>query len=226
MFIGHFAPALAAAAITPRAPKLATLFIAAQLVDWAFFLFAIVGVEAMRITPGMTAMNGMDLYHMPYTHSLLGSAVWSVVFGLIILAVYRDLVAGFLAALVVVSHWVLDFLVHAPDLTLAGGPPKLGLGLWNYPWIEMPLELGITIGAFIWYMRRTKGPVGPALILLAVLLLFQAFDWLAPPPQEAGLPLYLMALVSYAIAAGLAWWVADTRWHKRETGLAVRTMRR
>lgn len=226
MFIGHFAPALAAAAITPRAPKLATLFIAAQLVDWGFFILATVGLEAMRITPGMTEMNAMDLYHMPYTHSLLGSGVWAVVFGLIILAAYRDMVAGFLAAMVVLSHWALDFLVHTQDLTLAGTPPKFGLGLWNYPWIEMPLELGITVGAFIWYMRRTKGPIGPAIILMAVLLLFQAFDWFGPPPQEAGLPLYLMALVSYGIAAVLAWWVADTRWHKRETGLAVRTMRR
>ncbi|MGB7374735.1 hypothetical protein [Pontixanthobacter sp.] len=74
MFIGHWAPAFIAAAASKRSPKLGTLFIAAQLVDWGFFLFATVGLERMRIEPGITAMNPLDLYHMPYTHSLLGCA--------------------------------------------------------------------------------------------------------------------------------------------------------
>ena len=76
MFIGHYAPALVAAAY-PKAPRLGTLFVAAQLVDLAFFAFVIVGVENMRITPGITAMNAMDLYDMPYTHSLAGSFVFA-----------------------------------------------------------------------------------------------------------------------------------------------------
>lgn len=226
MFIGHFAPALAAAAVSSRAPKLHTLFIAAQLVDWAFFTFAIIGIERMRITPGITKMNPMDLYHMPYTHSLLGSAVWAVIFGLVMLVAYRQFVAAILGAAVVLSHWVLDLLVHRPDLTLAGGDEHLGMGLWNYPLIEMPLELIITIGAFVWFVRRTKGPIGPPLILMAVLLIFQTIDWFGPPPEAAGPMLYLTALTSYAVVTGLAWWVAKTRWHKREVGLAVPTMRR
>ena len=77
MFIGHWAPALAAAAVTERKPRLGTLFIAAQLVDWAFFALLLTGAEKMRVVPGITAMNPMDLYHMPFTHSLLGSAAWA-----------------------------------------------------------------------------------------------------------------------------------------------------
>ena len=100
MFIGHFAPAFAAAAVSPRAPKLGTLFIAAQLVDWAFFGFAIVGIEAMRIDPSATAMVPYDLYHMPYTHSLLGTGVWAVIFGLLVFAILREASAGILAACV------------------------------------------------------------------------------------------------------------------------------
>ena len=226
MFIGHFAPAFAAAAVSSRSPKLSTLFIGAQLVDWAFFTFAIFGVERMRITPGITTMNPMDLYHMPYTHSLLGSAVWAALFGLILLVAYRQMVAAILGAGVVISHWVLDWLTHRPDLTLAGGSDFLGLGLWNYPLIAMPLELLITFGAFIWFMRSTKGPVGPPLILMFVMLVFQAINWFGPPPEAAGLQLYLTGLFSFAVLTWFAWWVADTRWHKRETGLAVRTMRR
>src|SRR3546814_11338379 len=73
MFIGHFAPAFAAAAISPRAPRLGTLFIAGQLVDWGFFALAILGVEKMRIEPGATVRVPFDLFYMPYPHSLLGS---------------------------------------------------------------------------------------------------------------------------------------------------------
>ena len=226
MFIGHFAPAFAAAAVSSRAPKLPTLFVAAQLVDWAFFSFALVGIEKMRITPGITKMNGMDLYFMPYTHSLLGSAVWALVFGLLMLIVYRQFVAALLGAGVVMSHWLLDWLTHRPDMTLAGGTEGYGLGLWNMPWIEMPLEVGITLAAFVWFVRHTKGPVGPPMILISVLLLFQAIDWFGPAPAEAGAPLYLTALVSYAVVTAIAWWVSDTRWHKREVGLAVPSMRR
>ncbi len=226
MFIGHFAPAFAAAAVSSRAPKLSLLFIGAQLVDWAFFTFAIFGIERMRITPGITQMNPMDLYYMPYTHSLLGSAVWAVIFGLIMLVIYRQFVAAILGALVVMSHWLLDLLVHRPDLTLAGGSDFLGFGLWNHPLVAIPLELLITLGAFTWFIRRTKGPIGPPVILMAVLLIFQAIDWFAPPPLEAGPALYLTALASYGIATLLAWWVAETRWHNREVGLAVPTMRR
>lgn len=215
MFIGHFAPALAAAAISPRAPKLGTLFIAGQLVDWGFFVFASLGIEKMRIEPGATAMVPFDLYYMPYTHSLLGAAIWATLFGAIVLVWRRDALAGTLGALVVLSHWVLDFLTHRPDLTLAGGSKAYGLGLWNFPALAIPLELLITLGAFLWYIKRTRGPIGQPLVLLAVLLAMQAFNWFGPVPAEVGLALYLQALAAYAIATLLAYWVGTNRKHKR-----------
>src|SRR3546814_1809627 len=79
MFVGHFAPALVAAT-RPHAAGLGTLFVAAQIVDIGFAALLIPGIEAMRIAPGITAMNPMDLYHMPYTHSLLGAALWAALF--------------------------------------------------------------------------------------------------------------------------------------------------
>lgn len=221
MFIGHFAPALAAAAVSPRAPKLGTLFIAAQLVDWGFFVFALIGLEKMRVDPDATVMVPYDLYHMPYTHSLFGTAIWAVTFAGIILILRKDALAAFLAGLVVASHWVLDWLTHRPDLTIAGGEEAYGLGLWNYPYIAMPLELLITIGAFVFYIKRTRGPIGPPLVLLLVLLAFQAINWFGPPPTAAGPMLYIQALVAFAFATGFAWWVGDNRWHKRRGGLAA-----
>lgn len=226
MFIGHFAPAFVAGALTEESPRLGTLFIGAQLVDWAFMLLFMVGIERARIEPGITVMSPLDLYHMPYTHSLLGTAVFAGLFALIIGWSLRNAVAATWAGMVVMSHWFLDLLVHRPDLTLAGGDDRLGWGLWNQPWIAVPLELALTLGAFAWYIRATKGPLGPPLILIGTMLLFQAINWLAPQPTEYSVLLPLMALFGFGVITALAFWVGRTRWHKRQVGLAVPSMRR
>ena len=221
MFIGHFAPALLARGITEDAPKLGVLFIAAQLVDWAFFTFAIFGIEQLRIVPGITAMNPYDLVFMPYSHSLLATAGWALVFGVVVGVVLRNIVAAAWGAIVVLSHWLLDLLVHRPDLTIAGGEDKYGLGLWNTPHIEMPLEIGLVLLAYWFYISRTKGPVIPPLILLAAMLLFQAINWFGPQPETAGVGMYLSVFLSYGILTAMAFWVQSTRWHKNQRGLAV-----
>ena len=210
MFIGHFAPALAAAA-HPRAPKLATLFVAGQLIDWGFFALLLTGAEKMRVVPGITAMNPMDLYHMPYTHSLVGSAVWALGFAALVWLARRDLVSAGIAGAVVLSHWLLDLAVHRPDLTLAGSPPKLGLGLWNHPAIEMPLELALTFGAMWVFLSRTRGPALPAIVLAVVLLALQAVNWFGPVASEVTPGTSYLAFFAYGIATLSAWWLGKTR---------------
>lgn len=210
MFVGHYSAALAAAA-HPKAPKLGTLFVAAQLIDFGFFGLLLTGAERMRLVPGFTAMNPMDLYHMPWTHSLLGSLAWAAAFGAIVLLWQKSRPAATIAAAVVVSHWLLDLLVHAPDLTLWGSPPKLGLGLWNHPLVEMPLEIGLLLGGASLYARATRGASWPLAVLLVALLALQAFNWFGPPPEHVDLAFSLLAFVGYGIAAMLAWWVARGR---------------
>ncbi len=206
MFIGHWAPALVVAA-RPRAPGLATLFVAAQLVDWAFFGLLLLGAEHMRFSPGISVMNPMDLYHMPYTHSLLGSAVFAGLFGGAIWLASKDRVAALLGGGVVLSHWFLDLLVHVPDLTLAGSPPKLGLGLWNYPAIEMPLESAITFAA-LWFYARVRRPALARVVLLGgVLLLLQGVNWFGPVEPEVTANTSLLAMFAYGLATLAAWWM-------------------
>ncbi|WP_447929518.1 hypothetical protein [Sphingopyxis fribergensis] len=158
------------------------MFVAAQLVDIGFAALLVPEIEAMRIVPGITAMNPMDLYRMPYTHSLLGAVIWAMIFGALVWLGTRRKEAATGAALVVISHWFVDLLVHTPDLTLYGMPPKLGLGLWNHPLIAMPLEILLIGGAFLHYMRRTEAPGGNARlwILAGLLALAQAVDWFGP----------------------------------------------
>ena len=209
MFIGHWAPALVAATYKD-APSLPVLFIAAQLVDWAFFIFLTAGVEAMRITPGISVMNPLDLYHMPYTHSLLGSAAWAAGFGGLTYAIYRNRNAAIISALVVLSHWFLDLLVHVPDLTIAGRLPKLGFGLWNYPVIEMPLELLLTLGALWLYAFNAKPKTLPLLILTGIMLALQAINWFGPVESEVTTGTSLVAFVAFGSVTLASWWTAQS----------------
>lgn len=221
MFIGHFAPAFVAAAVYSRGPKLGTYFVAAQLVDWAFFALAMVGIEKMRIDPDATVMVPFDLYYMPYTHSLVGAAGWAIALAVVIALWHKDSLAGIFSGVVVASHWVLDWLTHRPDLTLAGGEKAYGLGLWNYPEIAMPLEIGITLAAFLFYVRRSRGPAAQPLILILVLLLLQAVNWFAPHPAEAGLFVYAQALFAFGLVTLLAVWVGENRYFTYRGGLAA-----
>jgi hypothetical protein len=218
MFIGHWAPALAAAAVSKRAPRLGMLFFAAQLVDWVFFTLLLTGTENMRIVPGITVMVPLDLYDMPITHSLVGSAASAAAFAFVIWLWRRDRAYALLAGAVVLSHWFLDRLVHRPDLTLAGSPPKLGFGLWNVPAIEIPLELGLTYGALWFYLSRTRGPALPPIVLGVVLLVLQAVQWFGPQPLEVTWGTSLLAFFGYGVATLAAWWLGTTRAHSRARG--------
>ena len=209
MFIGHWAPALAVAA-KRRSPGLGTLFIAAQLIDWAFFLFVLLGVEHMRLTPGISAMSPLDLYFMPYTHSLLGALVWGGGTTVVIWALSRDLAAALLTGAVVVSHWLLDLLVHVPDLTIAGSPPKLGLGLWNYPMIEMPLELGIIFGALWFYVRARQPAMRRVWALAGLLLALQLFNWFGPVEPAVTPGTSYLALLAYGLVTLAGWWMGKS----------------
>lgn len=210
MFIGHFAPALALASHR-KAPSLPVLFVGGQLIDWGFFTLLLLGIEKMRITPGITKMVPLDLYFMPYTHSLLASCLWAAAFGMLIALFSKNTVGALIGSAVVMSHWFLDLLVHAKDLTLLGSPPKLGFGLWNHPLIEIPLELILTFGALFYYARRTTGMKLPIMALACALLVFQAINWFGPVEPKVTAATSVLALFAYGVTALTAWWVGRGR---------------
>lgn len=215
MFIGHYAPAFLAAAVTPRAPRLGTLFVAAQFLDYGFFGLSLIGLEHARVAPGITRMVPLDLYDMPFTHSLAGAFGWALVAGLALIAWHGTIRVALVAGAVVLSHWLLDLLVHAPDLTLAGSPPRYGLGLWNHPAIAMPLELLLAFGAFAFYIARTRslGPVGrrEPVILAVLMLAVQAINWFGPPPQAFTAATAILALAVFTVLAYVASWTDRCR---------------
>lgn len=189
MFVGHYGPAFAVKA-TKHAPSLGAAFLAVQLVDVAWSIFVMTGIEYGRIEPGFMALSALRLDYMPWTHSLPGALVWSLL-GMI---VYRALDrrsgwgAAMLIGLCVFSHWVLDYLVHAPDLPLTFNGMKVGLGWWDIPALGMGAEAIVMFGGFFLYLGATKalglaGRIAPW-ALIALFCGLYAFDKLGPAPAD------------------------------------------
>ena len=207
MFVGHYSASLVARRVAPELPLWA-LLLAAQAVDVAWATFVLLGVEHVRIVPGHTATNPLDLYHMPYTHSLPAALAWSLGVAALGWAWARraaPAAAGRVAAVlgaVVFSHWLLDLVVHVPDLPLWDDGRKVGLGLWNHVVASTALELALLVGAALWLRAdraawRRAG--GRALgVFVGVLVVFHAANLFGPPPPSvaavgiAGLSVYLV----------------------------------
>src|SRR5712664_1855008 len=200
MFVGHYGVSLAAKR-GDRSIPLWILFLAVQLLDVFWSLFVLIGIEKVRIVPGITASNPLDLYYMPYTHSLLAAIAWSVVAFL----AYRFAVrsapprAAAIVGLAVFSHWVLDFLVHRPDLPLYDNTAKVGLGLWNLPAVALGLEALLLFGA-MWLYLRHKARRTAMLAFGVVMLGIQAYVFFGPPPAS-GKAAAATALIAYAVFA-------------------------
>ena len=157
MFVGHYGPALALKAIAPKAPVFA-LVAACQVMDYAWAGLILTGIEHGRIEPGHLEGSPLVLSHKPWSHSLLGaSGISAAVAGMVTLF-SRERSWLIFAALFAagVSHWFMDLIVHAPDLTLAGGPPYLGFGLWAYKWPSLALEAALAIGGLWLAVRATR----------------------------------------------------------------------
>jgi membrane-bound metal-dependent hydrolase YbcI (DUF457 family) len=155
MFLGHFAIGFAAKRYAPRA-SLGTLFLAAQFIDLLWPLLVLAGIERVRIAPGITVVTPLDFEHYPWSHSLLMVLVWGVLFAAVYFLIRRDRRASLVLGLAVVSHWVLDWLTHRPDLPLAPGAERVGLGLWNSFAGTVIVELGLfALGVYL-YARATR----------------------------------------------------------------------
>lgn len=209
MFIGHFAVGLAAKRVAPRAP-LPWLLLAPQLPDvlWPIFVYA--GVERMRIVPGITAASPLSLDYMPYSHSLVAVIGWSALLGLAWWAVMRDRRTAIVLALCSLSHWVCDWIAHAPDMPiLRGDGPRYGLGVWNSSTGTLLVEGGMfAIGVAI-YTRATRAKDAIGAIGWWSLAGFLAFAFVTalygpPPPDERTM---LMAAFGVFTLIPIAWWI-------------------
>ena len=186
MFIGHYALGLAAKRIAPRT-SLGTLFLAPSLADLLWPVFLLLGWERVRVTGGANPFLTLTFDAYPLSHSLLTLIGWGVVLAVLYRWRSGDARAATVVALLVVSHWVLDFVTHVPDMPLYPGGPTVGLGLWNSVAGTVIIEgLMFVAGAWIYVTTtRARDAVGRYALwaLLAFLLVsYVASLFTGPPP--------------------------------------------
>jgi hypothetical protein len=207
MFVGHYGVAFGAKPLTPVVP-LWVYFIAVQWLDVVWSILVLLGIEKLHIVPGFTEANALDLYYMPYTHGLPGAIVLSLALGAIVAAsvARRRGMAFLVISAAAFSHWILDLIVHIPDLPLYDNTDKVGFGLWRHVAVSFPLEL-IVLAAGAWiYVRAAHPPIRGrnALCIFVVLLAaLQAYANFGPPPASET-AMAVMALAFYLVLAGAA----------------------
>jgi hypothetical protein len=214
MFVGHYGAAFAAKPASKPIP-LWLLFIAVQFMDVVWSILVFLGVEKLRIVPGFTPMNPLDLYYMPYTHGLIGALVLAAIFGGASEFFLPQKGRTFLIiAACVFSHWLLDLAVHVPDLPLIGDRMKVGFGLWRRLDIGLSAEFA-TLFVGLWIcLRYAPSPSRASNLrlwaLVGWLVLAQLFSTFGPQPATPQIAA-AMALGAYTIFALFAWQVDRSR---------------
>ncbi|MCC7499264.1 MAG: hypothetical protein IT160_16905 [Bryobacterales bacterium] len=209
MFAGHYGVAFGLKGANRRLP-LVYLFLAVQFVDILWALFVLLGIEQVRIVPGLMKGSSLDFVHYPYSHSLFMTFLWA---GLAYVLYKRFVGLGrpVVLALAVVSHFFLDALVHRPDLPIWLGPHpmRIGFGLWNLPVIELLLEgllvaigLKVYAGATVW--RSKAGRIGPWLV--GAFLLIVTGTGVLMAPATAPSVIATASLLTNTGMVGIAYW--------------------
>jgi hypothetical protein len=208
MFIGHYGPGYAAKAADRTIP-LWVLFLAVQPLDVFWAIFVLTGIEKVRIVPGFTATNPLDLYFMPYTHGLPGAIGWSLLAAIAWRTLKgRDATrSALIVGAAVFSHWIFDLVVHNPDLPLWGDRYKVGLGLWNHPVVALCVEIAVLVSGLAAYLRvteRTKaGGTAGFVVFTFFLVIVQIATFFGAPPKTPAAAA-ITALAAYFVLAAIA----------------------
>ncbi|MFT4739174.1 MAG: membrane-bound metal-dependent hydrolase YbcI (DUF457 family) [Cyclobacteriaceae bacterium] len=209
MFIGHYAVGFASKKISKTLP-LPMIFVAVQFLDLLWPILVLLGIEKVSIVEGITKMTPLDFTFYPYSHSLLMTIVWALLFGLVYYGFTKDRQHSIILGVLVFSHWVLDLIVHRPDMPLSPfSTYKIGLGLWNYPVIEIIVEFGLMIYGVITYWRIVKPTKKLSFwLMVGFFLVFQVLNFVGPLPPNAD---------AVAWGANMLWlFVAWAWWTERE----------
>jgi membrane-bound metal-dependent hydrolase YbcI (DUF457 family) len=218
MFIGHFAVGFAAKRVAPRT-NIALLLAAALFLDILWPIFVLVDWEQVRIDPGNTRYTPLDFVSYPWSHSLAMSMLWATLLALVYFLATRYRPGALMIWIAVVSHWILDWITHAPDMPIYPGGPRFGLALWNSIAGTMIVELLMfAIGVGL-YMRvtRARDRIGRYALLAYVVLLLIAYvsDRFSDPPSSIDEVAWLGVIAS-AVLIPWAWWFERHRERRTE----------
>ena len=208
MFIGHFAVGFASKKFAPWT-SLGVLITAPLFLDVLWPFFVLMGWEKVKIDPGNTRFTPMDFVSYPWSHSLLMSVVWATAFAGIYYVLSRYATGAVVLWIGVVSHWVLDWVTHRPDMPLYPNGPRYGLGLWNSIVGTMAVEIGMLALGLWLYARTTRAQdkIGRYAFLgyVVLLLLLYAGDRFSTPPDNTA-EIAWAGIFAAILLIPWAWW--------------------
>jgi hypothetical protein len=147
----------------------------------------LLGIERVEVQPGNTAFTPLAFVYYPWTHSFVMVVVWAAGLGLFYGVATRYRRGAAVVAALVVSHWVLDFVSHGPDLPLAPGAVKVGLGLWNSVVATLVVEGAVFVAGVFLYATTTRSRNRTGLFaywsLVAFLVVVYVLNLGPPPPS-------------------------------------------
>lgn len=204
MGIGHAAVALGASRAVPRI-NAGILIFAAFLADFLLGIFAALGMEQAHVPPDYATRHYLT-FTFPYSHGLVPLIVWGILFAAIFCWVDRqDRVRAFwILAALVFSHFILDGLVHVPELPMLGqNSPKVGLALWNHMPLELTLESLMALAGLVVYWSLTGGTKVSRWGMAVFVVLLTALTWTqlfstVPPTQSQLVPTWIMAPIVFS----------------------------
>ena len=212
VFVGHLAVALAAKKVEPRLP-LTALVVATFGLDMLWPAFVLAGLETVRVDPGNTPFTPLDFVSYPWSHSLVMALGWGALAGWITARVSNARMGAVMAALVV-SHWVLDFVSHRPDMPLWPDGPRYGLGLWYSVPLTIVVEGAMLAAGVLIYVRAAPARDRTGHIALGSLVAVVTAIWLSgpfSPPPPGAVVIGVTGLLGAALFTAWAWWVQKHR---------------
>jgi len=207
MYIGHYGFAFILKKKAKEIP-LWLVFLSVQMVDFLCFFYVIFGIERMKFSPNQNPWLRTHLEFFPYSHSLFMGAIIAL-FVLLVFWKFKGKVWGIILSIGVLSHWFIDFLVHTPDLPLFWDSYKVGLGLWQLPWLAFSAEI-IMVILGCYYLYKGSGIFFKPIILVALMVALISSMFFSQDPEIVTTNMTVRAIIPLIVNSlfvALAYWV-------------------
>ena len=213
MFVGHLAVGLGVKTLAPRIP-LGWLVAASYGLDLLWPVFLWIGIEQVRVEPGATTFTPLAFDHYPWSHSLAMALAWGLIAAFAAANRLKASRVGVLVGLTLVSHWLLDFITHQPDMPIWPYGPRVGLGLWMSMSGTLIVEGALFMVAIAAYSRTFPARDRTGRWAFVGLVAFTSLIWVSgpfsPPPPNAS----IVGTVAFAMWV-FPFWAAWIERHRK-----------
>jgi membrane-bound metal-dependent hydrolase YbcI (DUF457 family) len=214
MFVGHLAVGFVAKRAAPEV-SVGTGILASMFPDFLWTIFLIAGIEHVQFKPGMGAANYVASSDIGWSHSLLMNAVWSGLFAAAWFIGRRHARAAWVLFAAGLSHWLLDFIAHRPDMALTPWAHRyFGLGLWTSIPATLIVEGGFWLAAIVLFLRATRPKNRWGIYVfwsVAALLTLAWYSNLTGPPPPGALAAGISALILFSLIVAWGYWMDRLR---------------